>query len=111
MPEIARRKAHILVVEDEPEIRDVLREFLSRSYECTAVDSAEEALALIPAQRFDLVLSDITMRQMSGLEMVPQILEIAPQTIVVMISGRQTIECAIGAMRAGAFDCIAKRFD
>ncbi len=111
MPEVARRKAHILVVEDEPEVRDVLRDFLSRSYQCTAVDSAEEALALISAQRFDLILSDITMQRMSGLEMVPQIRVVAPQTMVVMISGLQTIECAIAAMRVGAFDYITKPFD
>lgn len=111
MPETTTRKAHILVVEDEPEIRDVLREFLSRSYECTAVDSAEEALALISRQRFDLILSDITMQRMSGLEMVPQIRLVAPQTMVVMISGLQTIECAIAAMRVGAFDYITKPFD
>src|SRR6266566_4593516 len=104
-------KARILVVEDEPEVRDVLRDFLSRSYQCTAVDSAEEALALISAQRFDLILSDITMQRMSGLEMVPQIRVVAPQTMVVMISGLQTIECAIAAMRVGAFDYITKPFD
>ena len=110
MPEIVS-KARILVVEDDPEIRQVLREFLSRSYQCTAVDSAEEALALISAQRFDLILSDITMQRMSGLEMVPQIRVVAPQTMVVMISGLQTIECAIAAMRVGAFDYITKPFD
>ena len=111
MHEIASRKAHILVVEDEPGIRNVLREFLSGSYQCTSVDSAEEALALISTQRFDLVLSDISMQRMSGLEMVPQIRMVAPQTMVVMISGLQTIECAIAAMRAGAFDYITKPFD
>jgi EAL domain-containing protein (putative c-di-GMP-specific phosphodiesterase class I)/CheY-like chemotaxis protein len=76
-----------------------------------AVDSAEEALALISTQRFDLILSDITMPRMSGLEMVPRIRLVAPQTMVVMISGLQTIECAIAAMRAGAFDYITKPFD
>ena len=111
MHEIARRKAHILVVEDEPGIRNVLREFLSGSYQCTSVDSAEAALALISKQRFDLILSDISMQRMSGLEMVPQIHMVAPQTMVVMISGLQTIECAIAAMRAGAFDYITKPFD
>lgn len=111
MPEIARRTEHVLVVDDEPGIRDVLQEFLARSYQCTAVASGEEALALISAQSFDLILSDITMPRMSGLEMVPRIRIVAPQTMVVMISGLQTIECAIAAMRAGAFDYITKPFD
>ena len=111
MRELARPKARILVVEDEPGISDVLQEFLSRSYQCMAVDSAEEALALISTQKFDLILSDITLHRMSGLEMIPRLLTVAPQTVVVMISGKQSIESAIAAMRAGAFDYITKPFD
>src|SRR5438132_1383573 len=111
MPEIMSRRARVLVIDDQPEIRDVLCEFLSGDYRCAAVNSAEEALALISTQKFDLILSDIKMGRMSGIEMVPHILDVAPQTIVVMISGQQTIECAIAAMRAGAFDYITKPFD
>jgi len=109
--EIVTSKAHVLIIDDEQEIRDVLNEFLSESYQCVAVNSAEEALALIATERFDLIISDITMERMSGLEMVPHILNLAPQTIIVMISGQQTIEYAIEAMRAGAFDYITKPFD
>jgi EAL domain-containing protein (putative c-di-GMP-specific phosphodiesterase class I)/DNA-binding NarL/FixJ family response regulator len=109
--EIVRTKAHVLIIDDEPEIRNVLHEFLSGSYQCASVSSAEEALALISTKRFDLIISDITMERMSGLEMVPHILKVAPQTIVVMISGQQTIEYAIAAMRAGAFDYVMKPFD
>lgn len=111
MSEIVRSKAHVLIIDDEPEIRDVLHEFLSESYQCVAVNSAEEALALIATARFDLIISDITMERMSGLEMVPHILNVAPQTVIVMISGQQTIESAIEAMRAGAFDYLTKPFD
>ena len=111
MSEIVRSKAHVLIIDDEPEIRNVLHEFLSRFYQCAAVNSAEEALALIATERFDLIISDITMERMSGLELVPHILNVAPQTIIVMISGQQTIEYAIEAMRAGAFDYITKPFD
>jgi diguanylate cyclase (GGDEF)-like protein len=109
--EIVRSKAYVLIIDDQPEIREVLHEFLSQSYQCVAVNSAEEALALIATERFDLIISDITMERMSGLEMVPHILKVAPQTIIVMISGQQTIEYAIEAMRAGAFDYITKPFD
>jgi EAL domain-containing protein (putative c-di-GMP-specific phosphodiesterase class I)/FixJ family two-component response regulator len=109
--EIVKTKAHVLIIDDEPEIRNVLHEFLSGSYQCAAVNSAEEALTLISTERFDLIISDITMERMSGLELVPHILNVAPQTIVVMISGQQTIEYAIAAMRAGAFDYITKPFD
>jgi diguanylate cyclase (GGDEF)-like protein len=111
MSEKGRSKAHLLIIDDEPEIRNVLSEFLSESYRCVAVNSAEKALALIATERFDLIISDITMERMSGLEMVPHILNEAPQAVIVMISGQQTIEYAIEAMRAGAFDYITKPFD
>ncbi len=111
MSGIRRSKASLLIVDDEPEIRNILSEFLGRSYRCVAVNSAEKALALLATERFDLILSDITMERMSGLEMVPRILNEAPQAVIIMISGQQTIEYAIEAMRAGAFDYITKPFD
>jgi DNA-binding NtrC family response regulator len=85
-------KLRILVVDDEPEIRDVLCELLSDDYECMAAASAEEALELLRGTRFELVISDIMMSGMSGLEMVPHLHAHSPETVVVMISGVQTIE-------------------
>ncbi|MFN2491790.1 MAG: EAL domain-containing protein [Pyrinomonadaceae bacterium] len=111
MSEIGCNKERLLIVDDEPEIRDVLYEFLRESYQCVAVSSAEEALALMATEKFDLVISDITMERMTGLEMVPYILSLAPQTVIVMLSGQQTIEYAIEAIRAGAFDYVTKPFD
>jgi response regulator RpfG family c-di-GMP phosphodiesterase len=104
-------KKRILVVDDEPEIRDVLCELLSDDYECLAAASAEEALESFRAGRFELVISDIMMSGMSGLEMVPYVHADSPQTVVVMISGVQTIESAIETLRVGAFDYIMKPFD
>lgn len=101
----------ILIVDDDDEIRDVLKEFLSREYDCVALDSAEKALNALATQRFHLILSDIAMTAMSGLEMLPRVMELAPESVVVMISGQRTIECAIDAMRAGAFDYITKPFE
>ncbi|HKP45818.1 MAG TPA: HD domain-containing phosphohydrolase [Pyrinomonadaceae bacterium] len=63
------------------------------------------------ASEYELVISDITMPGMSGLDMIPKIKEIAPNTVVVMISGMQTVESAIGALRLGAFDYVMKPFD
>src|SRR5438128_11280951 len=93
-------KAGILIVDDDREIRSVLHEFLSRSYDCVSSDSAEEALSLLAAQQFDLIVSDIKMARMSGLEMLSRISTLAPDSVVVMISGQRTIEFAIQAMRA-----------
>jgi response regulator RpfG family c-di-GMP phosphodiesterase len=104
-------KARILVIDDEPEIRDVLCELLSDRYQCVPASSAEEALAVLRGGRFSLIISDIMMGGMSGLEMIPHVLTDSPDTVVLMISGVQTIESAIKALRAGAFDYIMKPFD
>ena len=105
------KRARILIADDDAQIREVLHELLGDDYECAEVSSAEEALAVLRAAEFDLVLSDIMMGGITGLEMVPQVLELAPDTVVIMISGEQNIESAIQALRAGAFDYITKPFD
>jgi response regulator RpfG family c-di-GMP phosphodiesterase len=104
-------RARILVADDEPEIRHVLADLLSPLYDCDAVGSAEEALELLAAGEYDLVISDIMMGGMSGLDLIPRVKELAPDTVVIMISGVQTVESAIHALRAGAFDYVMKPFD
>src|SRR5215210_5852057 len=111
MEETNKGRSRILVTDDEPEVRNVLCELLSENYECSTVASATEALALLREQHFDLVISDIMMKGMSGLEMVPHVKELAPETLIIMISGAQTIESAIESLRAGAFDYVMKPFD
>src|SRR5260370_29534567 len=108
---MAERKARLLIVDDESQIRNVLQDFLSQSYDCVALNSGEDALALLSTESFDVIISDITMARMSGLEMVPHILNLSPEAVIIMISGRRTIEFAIDAMRAGASDYITKPFD
>jgi response regulator RpfG family c-di-GMP phosphodiesterase len=105
------RRARVLIADDEPEIRNVLSDLLSPSHDCTAVGSAEEALASLCERGHDLVISDIMMGGMSGLEMIPRVLDVSPDTVVIMISGVQTVESAIEALRAGAFDYVMKPFD
>ncbi|HEX9919656.1 MAG TPA: HD domain-containing phosphohydrolase [Pyrinomonadaceae bacterium] len=111
MSEQANTKGRLLIADDEPEIRSILQEFLCEDYDCHAVGSAEEALALLRAMRFDLVITDINMEGMSGLELIPHVRRVAPETVIIMISGAQTIEYAIEALRAGAFDYVTKPFD
>ena len=109
MPTIASPR--ILIVDDEVEITEILADLLSEDYDCIRAGSAEQALALLQDNQFQLVISDITMPGMSGLEMIPHVKSIAPETVVVMISGMQTVESAIGALRLGAFDYLMKPFD
>jgi cyclic di-GMP phosphodiesterase len=101
----------ILIVDDEPEITEVLWDLLSDDYDCLLAGSAEQALVHLTETEFTLVISDITMPGMSGLAMIPHVKEISPETVVVMISGMQTVESAIEALRLGAFDYLMKPFD
>ena len=101
----------ILIVDDEVEITEILADLLSEDYDCLRAGSAEQALARLHENEFQLVISDITMPGMSGLEMIPHVKALSPDTVVVMISGMQTVESAIGALRLGAFDYLMKPFD
>jgi diguanylate cyclase (GGDEF)-like protein len=111
MSEVATQRPTILIIDDDEQIRALLKESLSRESDCTTVGSAEDALALLRSINFSLVLSDINMGAISGLDLVPRVLKQSPDTVVVMISGQQTIESAIEAMHVGAFDYITKPFD
>jgi putative nucleotidyltransferase with HDIG domain len=104
-------KSRILIVDDEQDITEILSDLLSEEHYCTTASSAEEALDQLSVRQFELVISDITMPGMSGLDMLPHVKQLAPQTVVVMISGMQTVESAIGALRLGAFDYLMKPFD
>src|SRR5436309_1429338 len=104
-------KPRLLIVDDEAEVRSVLSDLLGDIYQCSQAPSAEEALAQLRASELHLVITDITMSGMSGLEMIPHVKVASPDTVIVMISGMQTIESAINALRLGAFDYLMKPFD
>ena len=104
-------KPRLLIVDDEAEVRSVLNDLLRDTYQCSQAPSAEEALAQLRERDYQLVISDITMSGMSGLEMIAHVKVISPDTVIVMISGMQTIESAINALRLGAFDYLMKPFD
>src|SRR5499427_4751066 len=104
-------KPRLLIVDDEAEVRGVLHDLLSGPYECGEAASAEEAIVELCKHQYQLVISDITMSGMSGLEMIPHVKVISPDSVIVMVSGVQTIESAINALRLGAFDYLMKPFD
>jgi diguanylate cyclase (GGDEF)-like protein len=111
MKDRSKPKSTILIIDDDEQIRGLLKELLSLEHECVDVGSAEEALSILDVLNFSLVISDIQMPGISGLDLVPRIIERTPETVVVMISGQQSIESAIEAMRVGAFDYITKPLD
>lgn len=104
--------AKILVIDDEKSIRKTLREILE--YEKYQVDEAadgNEGLTMLQKEKYDVVLCDIKMPKMDGIEMLEKTMEVSADTCVVMISGHGTIETAVEAVKKGAFDFIAKPLD
>jgi two-component system nitrogen regulation response regulator NtrX len=104
--------ATILVIDDDRPIRSTLKEILE--FEKFKVDEAEDGLAAIlkiEKKNYDLVLCDIKMPKMDGIEVLHKIQELKPEMPVVMISGHGDIETAVGAIKLGAFDFIAKPLD
>src|SRR6266446_335216 len=108
---VASPSARILIVDDEPEITSILFDLFEDQHDRTTAGSAEEALEQLALKDFELVISDITMPGMNGLDMIPHVHRMRPNTVVVMISGMQTVESAIGALRLGSFDYVMKPFD
>ncbi|MDQ3804182.1 MAG: EAL domain-containing protein, partial [Acidobacteriota bacterium] len=92
-------------------IREMLAEYLGGRYSCETAGSAAEALDRLRSLPFQLVISDINMPGVSGIELVPRVQELSPDTAVIIMSGAQTVESAVEAMRVGAFDYFIKPFD
>ncbi|HYP25387.1 MAG TPA: HD domain-containing phosphohydrolase [Blastocatellia bacterium] len=103
--------ARILIIDDEEYVLSVLYSLLSERHECRTATSAVEALEYLKEQTYDLVLSDIMMPGMSGLELLQEVTRLARDTVVILISGNLNIQSAIEAMRRGAFDYVTKPFN
>ena len=102
----------ILIVDDEQETCDLLEMVLGREgYGVVTSTSAQTALELVAVQDFDLVLTDLSMPEMGGLELCERVLGTRPNVPVVVITGQGSLETAIGAMRVGAYDFITKPVD
>ena len=102
---------HILIIEDEAAIRRVLVKILSEESDTYAVEEAEDGLAgieKIKKKDYHLVLCDIKMPKMDGVEVLEAVKKIKPETPMVMISGHGDLDTAVNTMRLGAFDYISK---
>lgn len=104
--------ASILIVDDEKSIRNSLKDVLE--YEGHVVEEAEDgmaALSLVRKNDYDLVLSDIKMPKLDGIDFLEMALESKPETTVIMISGHGTIETAVDSLKKGAYDYLSKPLD
>ena len=103
------QKPYVLVVDDEPMFRDLLVETLSRMHLAVkAVESGEQAVKKVGEERYDLIISDMRMPGISGIEVLRAAKEKSPSTEVIMITAYGTVENAVEAMKIGAFDYITK---
>ena len=102
--------AAILIVDDEDAVRDVLYDLFSEEHMCHAAATAEQALAFLREQTYDVVMTDISMPGLSGLELLSQLRQEQPNTPVIVISGIGDRTHAEGLTRLGAYDFILKPF-
>jgi two-component system, OmpR family, KDP operon response regulator KdpE len=108
---LSSQPTSILVVDDEPTLRMVLLKTLNRSgFRAEEARSGEEALAVIRQRPFDLVLLDIEMPGLEGVEACREISNLAPQTGIVVMSIRDEVNDVVEALAAGADDYVTKPF-
>lgn len=104
--------AKILVVDDELSMREFFKLMLDgEGYQAECAPNGREAVSLIQKNFYDLVITDIRMPGMDGIEVLKKVKEISPETIVIMISAYATTETAVTAMKQGAYDYIPKPFN
>ena len=104
--------SRILVIDDERSIRNTLKDILEfEKYQVEVAEDGFKALELIRTADFDVILCDIKMPGMDGIEVLQKIEEIKPDTPVVMISGHGNIDTAVESIKKGAFDFIEKPLD
>lgn len=109
---MGEKRGNVLVVDDDQSIREVLADFLNeQGFEVTGAAGGAEALARIGERPPDVVLLDIRMPGMDGLETLRRIREVNTTTPVLMITGNDDAETARETLRLGAFDCVSKPFD
>lgn len=102
---------NILIVDDSPVVRKVFARCLSTRYECFEASSAIEAIAELKKRPFDLVITDVMMPGLSGIELLRKVLETYPETPVLVVSGVDRPQRALDAVRLGASDYLIKPCD
>ncbi len=104
--------ASVLVIDDEKSIRRTLREILEyENYKVEEASDGLEGLSVLHQKSFDVVLLDVKMPKMDGLEVLGKIMEMNAELPVIMISGHSTIDTAVEAVKKGAYDFVAKPMD
>jgi signal transduction histidine kinase len=103
--------SRVLIVDDEAAVSQLFAEALSESFECVTAANAQEALELLGQQEFALVISDVQMPGLSGVELLRKIVSDFPSVAVIMVSGVGRTQRVRDALRLGAFDYLIKPID
>src|SRR5580698_8418042 len=104
-------RPRVLIVDDEKFIRDILADFLGmEGYVVRTAEDGAAALVELGRTRYDMILSDLKMPRMGGIELLAAIGQAAPSALTVIMTGFGTVETAIDAMKRGAYDYILKPF-
>ena len=101
----------ILIVDDEESVRNLFSFCLENRYLCTVAASVAEALELIADNDYELIITDLMMPELTGVDLVDRVLEISPDTAIIMASGVDNPQSALEAVRRGAFDYLIKPCD
>lgn len=102
----------ILVVDDDAEVREMLsRHFRFSGYEVHLAENGVEALQILPRHRIQVVVSDVQMPEMDGVELLRQVREHFPMVRVIMMTGYVTLNNVLSCWRRGADTCVFKPFD
>lgn len=110
-PGTSEEKPRVLVVDDEKFIRDILADFLGmEGYIVRTAEDGSSAVSELARARYDMVISDLKMPRMGGLELLKEVARTHPDTLTVIMTGFGTVETAIDAMKRGAYDYILKPF-
>ncbi len=103
------RHENVLIVDDEKNIRETLADILTdEGYTALTVESGPQAIAILDTRRVELILLDIWLADMGGMEVLERIRKEYPNVMVVMISGHATVDLAVQAIKMGAVDFIEK---
>ena len=102
-------KPKVLIVDDEQDfLETIVKRLLKRQIDATGVDSGKEALRVLQEQSFDVVILDVRMPGMDGIETLKEIKKRSPLTEVIMLTGHGSIKSGIKGMELGAFDYVIK---
>jgi DNA-binding NtrC family response regulator len=112
MADIHKSAKRVLVVDDEPSMRELLTEYLNDfGYEVACAANGQEALKYYKETPFDVVISDLVMTPVDGMELLSEIQKFDPDAVFIMITGHPSIESALKAINNGAKDYISKPFN